>query len=231
MNGKRLFDRNELKINFMKDETFMTQARVLLNIKETQYYVLELLMILSYNEKSSFYFDVFSIVDDIVNIVRVETREKIMRLCVTILKNLIDNKYTFSMLSLLDMEKIFESEYKDPELQNEKQEFRKCIKFQLKNISHIQYYFRELFSGKLEESPFHYDNTFWESHTEELLNNSTEIIKAIKKYLKSSNTSVVCISANDLYHLLRVCPDVIALVNKYGIKDDLFFLTGSDNEM
>ena len=59
------------------------------------------------------------------------------------------------------------------------------------------------------------------------MENKIEIVKALKKYLRSTNLTAVCVSANDIYRFVKAAPEVRIYIEKYGVKDDLFHLVTS----
>lgn len=228
INSELVF-RNALKIDFCNDETFMRSLTINVKVKETQYFALKLLMILSYEKQSVPILEKYHLIENVINILREMGMEKIMRICISFIKNIVHH-YEFSILSIMDIIKICENTYKDNEMNIEKEDLKRELKVKLKNTSHLDSFYMELFNGKLEESPFHYSDKFWEGNCANLLENKVEIIKAIKKYLKCSNITKVCVSANDIFRFVRVAPEIYSLIEKYGVKEDLVDLTGSDNE-
>merc|ERR1711915_807209 len=77
----------------------------------------------------------------------------------------------------------------------------------LKKTSSITNYLKELFSGKLEKSPYHFSYNFWLNNLLILQKKKIEIIRALKKYLKFGKTSDKLIAANDIYNFAKFVPE------------------------
>lgn len=227
--NEKVWDRNCLKINFCEDETFITSLQSLIKVNELQYNILKIIFILSYNTKCLAILESHNLLIDVVKILKQKSREKLMRMCTAIIRNSVDRGFKFTILTAHEIIDICSDTYNDHELNADNAYLKDVLSVYLKSSSNIESYFNELFSGKLEASPYHYSDTFFESNLEELLNRKIEIIKAIKKYLKSSNKTCICVSANDLYRFIRVAPEIKIYVTKYGLQDDLFTLTNSDD--
>lgn len=225
-----LFDRNVVKVKFCQDRTFIDNLKKLIMVREVQYHVLKILFVLSYDTNCLEIFEEKKVMGDVVKILKSKSREKIMRICISIVKNFLFKNFTFTIMTAQDIIHICsETQYIDVEMLDEMKFIRDILVHHLNTSSNIDSYFKELFGGKLEEAPYHFANSFWENNLNILLANKTEIIKAIKKYLKSTNNTVVCVAANDLYRFVRVAPEIRFYVEKYGVKEDLFLLLNSPN--
>ncbi|TBU00642.1 subunit H of V-type proton ATPase [Hamiltosporidium tvaerminnensis] len=232
--GKGLFDRNVVKVYFCTDERFMDLIFKFLRVRETQYYVLRICWILSFNKKCIEILDLYNLIENIVLIIKERSKEKILRLCFGIIRNFLEFEYSFGINKthqiLQEVEKFLGKKQTDPEFISDLEFTRSKLNFYLKNSSSINNYFNELFGGKLEEAPYHYTDSFWESNIKILLENKVEIVKALRRYLKSQNSNYICISANDIYHFVKVAPEICSLICKFKLKEDLFLLTSSPND-
>lgn len=225
-----LFNRNILKINFCQDLSFIEHLNKYIMVKEVQYHVLKILFILSYDINCLKVIEDRKVVNDVVRILKSRSSEKIMRVCVSIVKNFLMKGFTFTIMTSQDIIDVCsESEYIDMEMLDEMKYIKDVLTHHMKTSSNIDSYFKELFGGRLEEAPYHYSSSFWESNLPILLENKSKIIKAIKKYLKSTNNTYVCVAANDLYRFVKVAPEIKHYIEKYGVKDELFVLLESTN--
>ncbi|KAG0418642.1 V-type proton ATPase subunit H, partial [Dictyocoela roeselum] len=213
----------------LDDSVLRDQILVYMKLRETQYNCLLIYWILSFREDA--------ILDETVPVLKtiIEDRykEKVLRVSYAILRNIIPR--TFISLSnayqLMHLtEKITVRKSKDKEfLENIDWVFSELRTF-VKNTSSIQNYLKEVFTGKLEDSPYHYDDKFWELNVSTLQENKIEILKAMKKYLKGTNNKAICLAANDIHRFLKVFPDAHYTIEKLGLKNDLFELSMSSNE-
>ena len=92
------------------------------------------------------------------------------------------------------------------------------------------YSFSDLFKGILEDHDYHYDEVFWSSGYPRISKNIVDIIKLLKKYLKSHNSSWICLACNDIYMLVKSNPQVHNLISKHKVRDVLYELTKSEND-
>ncbi|KAM0678752.1 V-type proton ATPase subunit H [Binucleata daphniae] len=228
--NNELFDRNIVKIKFCEDYFFIKMLKKFIKIGELQYKIIKIIAILSFNQKCTTILEEHGIFSDVLHVLNEKTREKVMRLCTLTLRNTLKHKVRYSLLNLNVVMNICNGTYIDEEMTQDMIYMKNKIGAILKKTKLIDIYFEELFGGKLEKSPFHYTDTFWETNMTVLSENKVEIVKALKKYIKSTNNTLVCIACNDLYRLNKVLPETYTSIQKYGIKDDLFVLTHSDNE-
>ncbi|EPR78963.1 Vacuolar ATP synthase 54KDA subunit [Spraguea lophii 42_110] len=251
------------------------------NIRELQYNTLIFIWILTYSKHT------IHVIEDkieiIVNSLQQKYKEKILRVCYGIIKNIIDynekldynrnvkrsdsrdinndkeintiadnnitatdnkpvksyKKIFISIINcnkIIDISKTITNEYKDVDMLNDINYIVDKLSLLLKNTSSINNYISELFSGRLEDAPYHYDNSFWENNIHVLLNNGNYstiqgIFKALKKYLyRTDDIRSVCVAANDLYRIIKIAPEIYPVVDKLNIKQTLVKLSDNNNE-
>lgn len=225
--NNKVFDRNIVKLQFCEDETFMDHLCKYLKVQELQYNILKIVLVLSYNRRCITILHSYKIINEVVDILLEKSREKLMRICVGIIKNCLERDYKFSIVTAHKIMAIVADTYNDNDMNGEMSYIKNILSIYIKNTSGIDSYFNELFSGKLEESPYHFNDHFWEGNIEKLLERKIEVVKALKKYLRSSNLTSVCVSANDIYRFVKAAPEIRIYIEKYGVKDDLFQLVAS----
>lgn len=89
-------------------------------------------------------------------------------------------------------------------------------------------YLRELFSGVLEKSPYHFNDAFFCVNTLKIYDLRNSIIRALLKYLKYGNVQDKLIAVYDLYHIARNIPLTIGVMERNGIKKELIRLCAID---
>ncbi|EJW04504.1 hypothetical protein EDEG_01272 [Edhazardia aedis USNM 41457] len=228
-NGE-LFDRNVVKIDFVKDENWLKILKDFLTICETQYFALKIVWILSFN---AFCLNIMlekKIVSHVIRILKEKQREKLTRLSLSIIRHCLEKDVTFSVCTSHKLLNLCSEPLNDEDMENNRQYIKEKLDAFLKKSTCIDTYLNEMFSGCLEESPYHYSEQFWEANSAKLLENKEEILKAIKKYLNSKNPQYICIASNDLYMFTKMSPNISHLIAEYDIKSDLFDLAkNSDN--
>lgn len=223
----QIYNRNILKMQFCEDETFMSHVSRYIKVQELKYNILKIVLVLTYDTNCIPILHGYKVIDEVVEILLEKSREKLMRICVGIIKNCLERGYNFNILTAHKIVEVVDGTYNDIDMNIEMGYIKNVLTVFIKNTSGIDNYFDELFSGKLEENPYHFNDTFWEGNIEKLLENKIEVVKALKKYLRCGNLTAVYVAANDIYRFVKVAPEVRIYIEKYGIKDDLFQLVNS----
>lgn len=106
----------------------------------------------------------------------------------------------------------------------------RVLKSKLVKTSSLQNYLKELFSGNLENTPYHFSDLFWSINSDQLKHFAVQIIRAIKLYFKSGSALSKSVAANDLFRFVKVCPEVVKLVNMFDLKKELVGMCESSND-
>lgn len=225
------FDLNKRKTEILKDDNFMAIFKNFICIKELQYNLLLLIYIFSFNFEYLKYIDVFF--KPIICILKDRNRIKILRICYFLIVNILKQNYNFSINIIWELRKITlnlcEMNIGDEQL-CEHLKISKQILQELHDKYNFKNYLKDLYLGILEEHDFHYDENFWINGLPEILKNKVEIVKILKKYLKSHNNDWICLACNDVYMLIKACPEIYSLVSKHKVRDVLFELTRNEND-
>ncbi|KAG0439569.1 putative V-type proton ATPase subunit H 1 [Dictyocoela muelleri] len=213
----------------LNDLVLKDQLLIYMKLRETQYNCLLIFWILSFKDDCM----LVEIVPVLKNIIEDRSKEKILRVSYAILRNIIPKSFislsnAYQILNLT--EKQLSRNFKDKEFVENLNWVSSKLRVFIKTTSSIQNYLQEVFTGKLEESPYHYDDKFWELNVNILQENKIEILRAMKKYLKGTNNKSICIAANDIHRFLKVYPEAYFTIEKLGLKNDLFELSMSSNE-
>lgn len=225
------FDVEKRKMALVTNKMFMEILHTSVFVKEIQYNTLMVILIFSYSTECVG--KMATLIDDVVIIVKEKAREKILRVCYGIIANILESDYVFSPGRLNDISKctdlLLEGGYSDEELDQDLEKVRARIAQNAKKFC-LRNYLNELFSGRFEDSEYHHKEDFWSNNLDMLMKNKVEIVKVLKKYLKSSNPSWVCLACSDIFQLVRVSPEINAVLNKYQVREVLFNLINSDND-
>ncbi|KAK6089733.1 hypothetical protein P3W45_001235 [Vairimorpha bombi] len=225
------FDLVERKDSIIFDTDLTNILKDMICVKELQYNILLILYVFSFTE--SYIPKICTYLKKIICILKDKSREKILRISYFVIVNILKSDYELSINNIYELRKITlnlcESNISDEYLsQNLK------IAKDILNKKHSQYtiekYTSDLFKGILEDHDFHYDEVFWTTGLPVIMKNSVEIIKILKKYLRSHNTEWICLACNDLYMLIKVHPEFYSLLTKHKVRDVLFELTKSEND-
>ncbi|KHN69096.1 subunit H of vacuolar H+-ATPase V1 [Ordospora colligata] len=225
------FSVDSRKLDLMSSRMFKDILNVFVFVKEVQYNALMIVLIASYSEECVQKMD--KLIDDVVVVMKDKTREKILRVCYAIIANILDQGYVFSPGRFNYIcrctELVLESGYGDVDLIADLKKVKSKI-MQNRETFCIRNYLNELFSGRFEDSEYHHREDFWTANLEMLMKNKVEIIKVLKKYLKSNNPSWICLACNDIFQMAKVSPDINVLLNKYQVREVLFGLVHSEDD-
>lgn len=229
--SNKKFSVEERKSELVSNMTFLEILHILVFVKEVQYNTLMIVFILSYSEECVSRMG--TLINDVVLVIKDKTREKILRVCYGIIVNVFDRGYAFSPGRFNDICKctdlFLESNYNDLEFIHDLKEVKSRIA-KIKSSFCIHNYLNELFSGRFEDSEYHHKEDFWVNNLDMLRKNKVEIVKVLKKYLKSSNSEWICLACNDIFQLVKVFPDINVLLAKYQVRETLFALIHSDDD-
>lgn len=229
--SERAFSIEERKMELASNKIFLEILHTFVFIKEVQYNTLMIILVLSYSGESIKRMGL--LINDTVVVIKEKTREKILRVCYAIIVNAFDQGHVFSPGRMNDIAKctemLLEGNYGDVEFLADLQDVRNRI-VQVNSSFCIRSYLNELFSGRFEDSEYHHKEDFWTNNIEMLMKNKVEIVKVLKKYLRSNNPAWVCLACNDIFQLIKAAPEVNALLAKYQVKDALFGLIHSEND-
>lgn len=228
---QRVLERRENKEIYINDQ-FISRMHDFLAQRELQYHALLLLWILSFEKRALSFMKMHGVPCALINIAREQSKEKVLRMCYAILANLYEHGFRLSVAknnALLDCIGHAEEKINDEELHRYTESLKRHLVEMQKKGTLVENYFSELFENRLDESACHFDSGFWTTNAAALMAKKVEIIKALKKYLRSHNTKFICLAANDIHMLLKHVPDVFYYVERLKIKDDLVELSMSDD--
>ncbi|WUR02493.1 V-type proton ATPase subunit H (VMA13) [Vairimorpha necatrix] len=225
------YDLEKRKSLIINDENIVKILDDLIFIKEVQYNILLILYVLSFNrEYIDKLRDIF--LKKIICILKDKSREKILRISYSVLVNIL--KYTnLSINQIYELRKITltlcDLNISDEDLRNNLKISKEVLEKKHAEYS-IEKYTEDLFRGILEDHDYHYDEVFWNTNMDHINKNIVDIIKILKKYLKSNNNEWVCLACNDIYMIIKGSPNITRLINKHQVNDVLYELTKSEND-
>jgi V-type H+-transporting ATPase subunit H len=225
------FDEKQRKLEVCQDTVIMGLMVDYCHFKEVQYQILLVVYVLSFDKENIGHLVVF--LERITSILEEKPREKIMRICYKIIVNILKSNHNLS-IGLVSSLKHITTNLKDLNLNDEDLKENLIESYSLLSAKQSKYnihsYLKDLFNGTLEEGEFHYDPLFWSTSLPVLQKNKIEIIKVLKKYLKSHKSIWISLACNDIYMLVKTDPSINAILNKYKVRDILFELTRCEDD-
>ncbi|KRH92847.1 Vacuolar H+-ATPase V1 sector, subunit H [Pseudoloma neurophilia] len=101
---------------------------------------------------------------------------------------------------------------------------RTLLESRIRTTSSLDNYLKELFSGRLEKSPYHFSESFFLTNIVQIDKLRLSIIRVLTKYIKYGNVTDKLIAVNDLKHILISLPNCINIMNEMGVKRELLKL-------
>ncbi|EEQ81380.1 hypothetical protein NCER_102207 [Vairimorpha ceranae BRL01] len=227
----KTFNLEDRKLEVINDERLISNLQKLITVRELQYNILLFLYVYSFSE--CYVEKVCTFLKLLIFILKDRSREKILRICYFILVNILNSACKLSINQIYELRKITnnlcESNISDEALTESLKNAHKILE-KKHNEYTIENYVTDLFKGILEDHDYHYDEVFWSSGYPRISKNIVDIIKLLKKYLKSHNSSWICLACNDIYMLVKSNPQVHNLISKHKVRDVLYELTKSEND-
>jgi len=161
----------------------------------------------------------------LVQVVRGTMKEKVIRMMLAIMVNLIDVGEMKSLLSVCGGLRILESmkarTWSDEDISNDLEQLTSAIGKNVEASSTFDQYCKELMSGELEWTPMHKSGTFWEKNVHKFLEKEQQVLKLLVALIKPgerTSTKVLSVALFDIGEFVRYHPAGKASVVKMGAK-------------
>ncbi|TPX32306.1 hypothetical protein SeMB42_g07636 [Synchytrium endobioticum] len=167
----------------------------------------------------------------LIDIVKSAIKEKVVRVVVATLKNLLskgmqDNLAAFFGNKVLNVcENLLARKWSDPEITEDldfiKEELSKC----LQSLSTFDEYASEVRSGKLEWSPPHTSENFWKQNAAKLNERDYELLRVLSRLIATSTSPLIlAVAAHDIGQYVKYAPDGKRIVQEIGAKTQIMEL-------
>ncbi|ELQ74537.1 Vacuolar H+-ATPase V1 sector, subunit H [Trachipleistophora hominis] len=221
------------RVHFVSDTAVQRRLLSFIETDDFCYNALFLIWLLSFTEKVFDKLSAVDLIEALENKIRKDTQDKIVRMACLVLMNLKEHDLFISLKNLhrmLNISKIMlNRKSEDLEYNHDKKELYNYIMKRIKNVSSVDNYLKELYSGHLEPTLYHFEESFWNVNLGKLQIKKHEIIKAIRLYLKRGERQNVVMALNDLFMFHNVDASIGRLIENYGVKEQLIELCGSND--
>lgn len=166
-------------------------------------------------------------VEKVCNVLRQSKTEKVVRVCIHILLNCLQNDQSVEALieqnavhtlTLLEYEK-----WRDEELYEEIRDGLSALQHKIKLFSNFDRYYRELNTGKLHWSFLHSDK-FWHQNVMHFEDNEFAAIKKLTMLLRSHDPVTSAVACFDLGEFARLHPMGKKVIQKFKAKEMVMML-------
>lgn len=174
----------------------------------------------------------YRVIKKIRDILTARRIEKVVRICITALRNLMTHKASCEdmvELGLLDVVQSLEFEkWRDAELYDDIRDLSSQISNQVAEMSNFDKYEKELSSGRLIWSPVH-TTKFWGENVFRFDQNDFRALKTLAALLLSDDTdpTTLAVACHDVGEFVALHPLGKKKVAQLGIKDRIMELMGS----
>jgi len=193
------------------------------------------LWLLSYNQGIAMEAGNSKLVSTVVDVLKAVSKEKIVRLCISTLRNLLDKPRNneamiesgfMRMLVILSNKK-----WGDEDIVEDLKTLSEALAKNMVVMSTFDTYKTEINSGRLEWSPVHKSEKFWRENSNHFEDNDNQLLLTLHEMLRSTSTSAqnLSIACFDLGEFARYHSRGRVILQRLGIKLDIMRLMTHEN--
>eukprot|EP00033_Pygsuia_biforma_P002248 GCRY01002492.1.p1 GENE.GCRY01002492.1~~GCRY01002492.1.p1 ORF type:complete len:468 (+),score=85.53 GCRY01002492.1:165-1568(+) len=178
-----------------------------------------------------------TLIQALIEITRVHTKEKILRVALATLRNLSSSKLHCELLVEEEFVPLLNSLHKrkweDEDVIEDIEYLQVTLKDYVHELTTFEVYLKELQSGYLKWGPVHSSAEFWAMHAEEIEADNFKIINDLLEILKTSPDAVsIAVAAHDLGEYAQNAPGGRRILNHkvLGVKAALLTLVSHPND-
>ena len=162
------------------------------------------------------------LVAKLVDIVKTSPKEKVIRVALSTLRNLLGTGSASNEMVVFGIMPVLESlqqrKFADEDIPEDVDLLYSTLQTNLQTLSSWDVYKTELESGKLEWSPSHKSEHFWNDNYKAFEGNGAAAVKQLVGLLASEDPQVLAIACNDVAEFIKYHPEGRRLVTQYGAK-------------
>jgi len=163
--------------------------------------------------------------------------EKVIRLCLTVLKNFLTQKVDCQAICediveegvLEAVQQLEYEKWREAELYDDIRELAQLISTEVKELSNFDRYMRELESGTLAWGFIH-SSTFFGQNVMKFENGEFKAVKLLASLLSSTNPTTLAVACHDLGEFVSLHPLGKKQVARLGVKERIMELMGSSEQ-
>ncbi|ODV89473.1 hypothetical protein CANCADRAFT_28633 [Tortispora caseinolytica NRRL Y-17796] len=204
------------------------------------YHTLMVFWILTFYPKASAELDEqFDIIPILLRTLKSAIKEKIARVCVAILVNMITlapEKNQVVILShhgLTLLRSLMNRKWSDPELQDDLETLIAHLEITEGELSSFDEYKIELDSGRLKWSPSHRSAEFWRSNAYKFKEQNWKYThRLLEIILTSDDSTTLAVACNDIGFLIEQVPEVLRVIQQQNVKPRIMeLMTHNDTDL
>lgn len=170
----------------------------------------------------------------LVEVAKSSTKEKVVRVAILTLRNLLGKGNFASKMVDLGLPKIVQSlklqAWTDEDLTDGLAALEESLKVSIKTLSSFDKYKQEVLSGNLEWTPMHKDSAFWRENINKFEDNDFQVLRVIVTLLDTSkDAKTLAICCQDISQFIQAHPSGRAIVLDLKAKNRIMSLMEHDN--
>ncbi|KAH7298176.1 hypothetical protein KP509_25G030600 [Ceratopteris richardii] len=170
----------------------------------------------------------------LVEVARTSTKEKVVRVAILTLRNLINKEYFASKMVDIGLPKVIQSlklqAWTDEDLLDGLTALDEALKVSIKTLSSFDKYKQEVLSGTLDWTPMHKDPIFWRENVSKFEEHDFQVLRVLVTLLgtsKDPKTLAVC--CHDLSQFVQAHPSGRQIVLDMKAKSHVMKLMEHEN--
>jgi len=188
------------------------------------------LWLLTYNKTVASQIASSKAISYIVEIIKTQQKEKIVRLCLSTLVNCLNIGYNNEQMLegalMKPLELLSNKNWGDEDIVNDVKVLKEQLEKNLLELSTFELYKKEVLGGNLEWSPVHRSERFWKENSAKFEEDNCKLLITLKGYLTTEvpNSLVTAVACYDIGEFARIHPRGRTIVQHLGIKIPLMVL-------
>ncbi|KAL5703120.1 hypothetical protein ACHQM5_028253 [Ranunculus cassubicifolius] len=193
--------------------------------------------LLSYYEPAVEYLATSRILPQLIEVVKSSIKEKVVRVIVLTLKNLLSKGTFGAQMVDLGLPQIIQSlkaqAWSDEDLLESLNQLEDGMKDSIKKLSSFEKYKQEVLLGQLDWSPMHKDPTFWRENISNFEENDFQVLRVLMTILEtSSDPRALAVSCYDLSQFIQYHPAGRIIVTDLKAKERVMkYMNHENNEV
>ncbi|KAL8166227.1 hypothetical protein V2J09_007726 [Rumex salicifolius] len=170
----------------------------------------------------------------LIEVIKSSTKEKVVRVIVLALRNLLTKGNFGAQMVDLGMPQIVQSlktqAWSDEDLLEALNQLEEGLKVKIKTLSSFDKYKQEVLLGHLDWSPVHKDPFFWRENITNFEENDFQILRVLITILDTSNDPrALAVACFDLSQFIQIHPAGRVIMNNLKVKERVMKLMNHEN--
>ncbi|RKP11128.1 ATPase V1 complex subunit H [Thamnocephalis sphaerospora] len=204
---------------------------------QMQYQLISCIWLLSFEVEIAEDIDhTHGVISVLIEIAKHAIKEKVIRVSVATFRNLVEKALPFNLSSMLVhrllpfCEQLLNRKFQDTDILEDVQVVRDQLQVEFQNISSFEVYVTELESGRLDWTPVHLSEHFWQQNVQRFNENDYALLKLLAQQLASATGSTeLAVAAHDIGQYVKHCPQGKRILQDIGAKQRIMELMAHEN--